>query len=123
MKKQDHVCENENDYMVQDYEGKWYLDDEYDIHVPINFCPFCGENLGVLNSRKAIAGKLNKLTDTLAEKYGIDQTVEITEEMVREAIAMSPVANLLAYPYHDCKGTPGYPCEVCGKELPKLRVA
>ncbi len=46
MTKQDHVCGNESDYLVQYYgDGKWYLDDDYDIHVPIIFCPFCGKEL------------------------------------------------------------------------------
>ncbi len=91
MKSNDHDCGNENDYMVQYYgEGKWYLDDDYDVHVPITFCPFCGENLGASNNCKVIAGKLNKLVDARAEKCGVDQTIEITEEMVQEAIATSP---------------------------------
>ncbi len=33
-----------------------------------------------------------------------------------------PTQKLHVYPYHDCKGTPGYPCEICGKTLPKLEV-
>ncbi len=34
----------------------------------------------------------------------------------------SPTSELEIYSYHDCKGTPGYPCEICGKILPKLEV-
>ena len=38
--------------------------------------------------------------------------------------SVCPSVNLdVVYPYHDCKGMPGDPCEVCGKELPKLRGA
>ncbi len=33
-----------------------------------------------------------------------------------------PTQKLQVYLFHDCKGTPGYPCEICGKVLPKLRV-
>ncbi len=37
-------------------------------------------------------------------------------------VNVRPTQKLHVYPYHDCQGTPGYPCEICGKELPKLRV-
>ncbi len=33
-----------------------------------------------------------------------------------------PTHKLQIYPFHDCKGMPGYPCEICGKILPKLEV-
>ncbi len=232
MTKQDHDCGNENDYLVQYYgDGKWYLDDDYDIHVPITYCPFCGQipvppekttevcspDYHIVDERElhCRCGQTERVFASLDERqawmkrykcphdvlvatgleppaglsehalwlseisvhcktcgtifmnfpsddwvYRIENIPHYPQETcghprkytafpltigarfclccgrrwldfssptsrleIRDA---SPSVNLhvtgTVYPYHDCRGTPGYPCEICGKTLPKLEV-
>ena len=79
-------------------------------------------DLTLEEARKAMADMMVTLAnlvrsqDAIAATWNTNIGPYFEDSGSRDNVVVpTPTQKLPAYPYHDCKGTPGYPCEICGK--------